>query len=425
MRQGAGMAGERLIAAVRGGDANAVRALLEDGADPDTVDERGTPVLCLAIAAFDEAVADELVLHGADPVRRLPDGTTPQLRAVDSGSIGLTLGLLGEVSLLGEATRAELLARARHWHERGPVAVLRERTGSSGAVERERVRDAPWFTEYHELRLGGMTVRDGHTGILTLLEARFGIRPGVEELAGRAAALEHPDWDHASWQEITSTLVARQDDETWEAAAALRAHRDPLFRRFGAGVLFFLGSREPFEQRGLEFLLDWVTEEEHPEVLAEVLCGLGEHDDPRIEPLGLAHLTHRAAVVRRVVPSILGAVHSERSGRRAFTADGLNALLVLTGDTDAAVRRSAGYVLSESMNPDPVVGDTLVGLLDDEDQYLRIWAVHGLAERDDPRCVEGADRVGPVDDPAAWSWILDAPARYEQRRGEREAPAAG
>ncbi|MGW3123504.1 HEAT repeat domain-containing protein [Streptomyces sp. NPDC001107] len=106
-----------------------------------------------------------------------------------------------------------------------------------------------------------------------------------------------------------------------------------------------------------------------------------------------------------------------------FTSEGLNALLALARDTDSSVRQVACYGLAYSLNPQPAIGDTLADLLDDEDQKTRIWAVYGLAERDDPRCIDGADRVGPVDEYESWSWILGAPSRYEQRQREREAPA--
>ncbi|WP_432038532.1 ankyrin repeat domain-containing protein [Streptomyces cucumeris] len=423
------MGEDPLITAVRSGDEDAVRVLLEDGADPNAVDEQGTPALCLAVSAFHSTIASYLVHGGADPDRRLPDGTTPLLRAIDSGSIGLVFCLLGDAALTSAATRVELLARARQWHEIGPIAMLRQRTGASDEVERVRIRDREWFTDYHELRLGGMTVRDGHTGILTLLEKHFGLHLDIDELAARACALEYPDYEHAVWWEIVTTLAKRQDDETWEAAAALRAHPDPLHRRFGAEVLVCLNlgdpmtdAPSPFEQRTLEFFLNWAEEEEHPDVLAETLSGLGHHEDPRIEPLGLTYLGHPASKVRALVPSTLGIVDSERSGRQTFTSEGLNAVLALARDADASVRKIAGYRLAHSLNPEPTVGDTLAGLLDDEDQQTRIWAVFGLAERDDPRCIDGADRVGPVDEYESWSWILGAPSRYEQRRREREAP---
>ncbi|MFC9056386.1 hypothetical protein ACFTWJ_38615, partial [Streptomyces anthocyanicus] len=134
-------------------------------------------------------------------------------------------------------------------------------------------------------------------------------------------------------------------------------------------------------------------------------------------------LAHAAPQVRFAVPSTLTIVNSERSGRKTFTSEGLNVLLALAQDTDSSVRQVAGYRLAYSLNPEPAIGDTLADLLDDEDQQTRIWAVYGLAERDDPRCIDGADRVGPVDEYESWSWILGAASRYEQRRREREAPA--
>ncbi|MFF3595570.1 HEAT repeat domain-containing protein [Kitasatospora indigofera] len=424
------MGKDPLITAVRSGDENAVRILLDDGADPEVLDEQGTPALCLAISAFNSTIAGCLVGGGADADRRLPDGTTPLLRAVDSGSIGLVHSLLGDAARTSEATRAELLARARRWHETGPVAMLRERTGVSDVVEGVRIRDREWTTEYHELRLGGLTVRDGHPGILTLLEEHFGLHLGVDELADRACALEYPDYEHAVWSEIVHTLARRQDDETWEAAAALRRHPDPLHRRFGAEVLACLhlaadltNLPSPFEQRMLELFLDWAEQEQNSDVLAETLAGLSHHEDPRIEPLGLSYLAHPAPRVRARVLSTLRVVNSERSGRKTFTSEGLSALLALARDTDSSVRHVACYGLAHSLNPEPAVEDTLAGLLDDENQQTRIWAVYGLATRDDPRCIDGADRVGPVDEYESWSWILDAPSRYEQRLREREATA--
>ncbi|MGW3111018.1 hypothetical protein [Streptomyces sp. NPDC001091] len=49
---------------------------------------------------------------------------------------------------------------------------------------------------------------------------------------------------------------------------------------------------------------------------------------------------------------------------------------------------------------------------------VRIKAVSGLADADDPRCVEGARLIGPVDR-TEWpdTWLPDAVWRYERRRG--------
>ncbi|MFI8461163.1 HEAT repeat domain-containing protein [Kitasatospora sp. NPDC085464] len=424
------MGGDPVIEAVRRGDDDAVRVLLAGGADPEAVDGRGVSALCLAVAAFDSSAAGHLVEAGADALRRLPDWSTPLLRAVDSGSVALVIEVLGGAPLDG-AAGAELLARARLWHERGPVAVLRERTGASGPVEYGRVRDRDGVSWCHEVRLGGSAVHDGHAGVLTLLEEHLGLRPGVGELAGRACALEHPDGEHASWLQIVGTLAGRQDDATWLAAAALRAHPDPLRRRFGAQVLASLhlggyrhGTRSPFLERARELFLDWGAAEEHPDVLAEVLGGLAPFRDPRIQPLGLARLGHPAPQVRARVAALLESTPSRGLERWTYTPEGLDAMLRLARDPDAGVREDAVYQLADRKDPSPAVGDALAAALDDEEQDIRIWAVFGLAERDDPRCVEGAGRVGAVADRAARAWILDAPARFERRRREREAAAA-
>jgi ankyrin repeat protein len=97
---GGNMGGEgldgRLRSAVRAGDAEAVRDLLNRGANPDAVDANGLPVLCVAVAAYDELVAEVLVEGGADPDRVLPDGTTPLWRAIDGGSPAAFSAVLGQ-----------------------------------------------------------------------------------------------------------------------------------------------------------------------------------------------------------------------------------------------------------------------------------------------------------------------------------------
>ncbi|MFI8450537.1 hypothetical protein [Streptomyces erythrochromogenes] len=73
-----------LAAAVRAGDTARVRDLLGAGADPGAVGEDGLPVLCAAVAAFASGVAEALVAAGSDRDQRLPDGTTPLLRAIEA-----------------------------------------------------------------------------------------------------------------------------------------------------------------------------------------------------------------------------------------------------------------------------------------------------------------------------------------------------
>ena len=92
---GEGGLDDRLRSAVRAGDAEAVRDLLDEGADPNTLDADGLPSLCVAVAAYDEPVAAVLVEGGSDPDLPLPDGTTPLWRAVDGGSAAVFSAVLG------------------------------------------------------------------------------------------------------------------------------------------------------------------------------------------------------------------------------------------------------------------------------------------------------------------------------------------
>ncbi|MFI6949551.1 HEAT repeat domain-containing protein [Streptomyces sp. NPDC050422] len=413
------MAEDQLIEAVRAGRAHLVRDVLRAGVEPETTDADGVSMLCLAVDAFDGYVAEVLLEAGVDPLRPLPDGSTPLLRAVASGHAGVTVALLrhGE-DRLTEEQRAGLLACARHWYETGAETGLRRATGATGPVESRRFVDDFDVTEYHVIALGGMRVCDGHSAVLTCLEAEFGLRRSFDDLFARALA--RADGEHADWWEATAVLAKRSDVEAWEAALALRSDPDPLRRQFAAALVwcFLIVDRPaplgewPWERRAVEFLLPWVTEETDPAVLVSVLRGLNsvDVDDPKIEEVGLTFRTHPDPRVRVQVPTMLGRT------RHAYThPEALEVLAALARDTDARVRASVCEVLYEFEGRSPAVADILAGFLDDDDQLVRIKAVSGLADADDPRCVEGARLIGPVDRADADDWLLDAAERYAQR----------
>ncbi|MFC7906363.1 hypothetical protein ACWDRX_01210 [Streptomyces nigra] len=229
----------------------------------DTVQE-----LCAAIAAFDPAVAGELVEGGADPDRVLPEGTTPLWRAVDSGSPALVTAVLGNEPRLRlpEETRERLLTLARAWHETGVEQELRRRTGASGMVQTVRVPDDEnEFNHILQHSLGGLTVRDGHAGILTALEWAFRILTPVDELVARAAA--QPDEDHATRWEVLRVLLDRQSEETWSALVAHRHHPDPAHRRFLAEYLRvhgILADDSPRARSEGDLASAWAAEETDP-----------------------------------------------------------------------------------------------------------------------------------------------------------------
>ncbi len=405
------------MAAVRRGDADAVRELLEAGADPDPLDgPDGLPPLCLAVAAYDEPVVEALLEGGADPLRRLPDGTTALLRAVDSGSKRMTEVLLRHGVPLPVPEREELLNHARRWAEAGTEAELRRRTGLAGPVTRARVVDDEigWWSE--ELTLGGLTVRDEHLAIITTMEARYGRRTPFDELVARALA--RPDRDHVVWSEVVFTLGRRFDEETWEWTRDLLNHPDRLHRLLAADVLMFLvlgdflTGRDPFWDRGRQ-LVPWAEQEEDPEVLAVILQAMTHDSAPEIETVGLSYLTHPDPRVRALVPDTLG--HYSDDGWCPPGPESLTAVLTLARDPDPDVRQALCYWLAHQRGSEPEAGDVLVALTHDERQQTRLYAVSGLALRDDPRCVEAEHRIGPVgEDLREDERLLDV-WRYQQR----------
>ncbi|WP_371603091.1 HEAT repeat domain-containing protein [Streptomyces sp. NBC_01220] len=387
-------------------------------ADPETTD-----ALCLAVAAFDGRRADALLDAGADPLRPLPDGSTPLLRAVASGNAGVTVALLRHAEgRLTKEERTALLACARHWYETGAEAGLRLATGATGPVESRRFVDDFGVTEYNVITLGGMSVCDGHSAVLTRLEATFGLRRSFSDLLARALACA--DGKHADWWEAAAVLAERSDMEAWDATPALRSDTDPLRRRFAADLVwYFLIVDRPapsgegsWERRSFDVLLPWIAEETDPAVLASVLRGLNSVDDPRVEEVGLSLRTHPDPRVRVQVASTLNRT------RYAYThPEALEVLAALGRDLDARVRAGVCEVLYQFEGRSPAVADILAEFLDEKDQLVRIKAVSGLADADDPRCVEGARLIGPVDRADADGWLLDAAERYAQRR----AAAAG
>jgi hypothetical protein len=397
---------EELVAAVRRGDADEVTSLLESGADPDTLAE-GLPVLCLAVAAYDTDVADALLQAGADPLRPLPGGGTPLTRAVDGGSHLLTHALATGRKPLTPPARADMLARARRWAEAGAETELRRITGLTGPIERIRVEDGEigWWCE--QLTLGPMTVRDEHRAILTSMEALYGIRTPFDELVARALA--HPDRNHVVWCGVMFTLGRRTDEETWQWSRDLLNHPDRTHRLLAADLLLSLvlgdvvKGGQPFWERGRE-LVPWAEQEEDPQVLAVLLHAMTHDSAPEIEAVGLSCLAHPDPRVRALVPET---VHRPES---------LTTVLTLTHDEDPGVREALCHWLAHHRGPEPEVGDALVALTHDERQSIRLGAVSGLAVRDDPRCVEAEQRIGPVAEELRDDERLHDVWRYQRRR---------
>nr|WP_252981168.1 ankyrin repeat domain-containing protein [Streptomyces chartreusis] len=305
---------DRLRSAVRAGDAEAVRDLLDEGADPNTLDADGLPLLCVAVAAYDEPVAAALVEGGSDPDLPLPDGTTPLWRAVDGGSAAVFSAVLGREPRLRipEPDRDRLLAFARGRYETGAAEELRRRTGATGPATTVRVQDDE-YDWVEQVSLGGLVVRAGHGAILTSLEWAFRVLTPVDELIARAVA--QPDSEHVDWSTVRWILAQRRSFETWSAVVAHRHRADPKNRRF---VLDYLRTREFIEtdphhvKKDSDLLAGWAAEETDAEMLAMVLDIYTGHDHPDQEAIGLRHAGHpdpayavrcRTPYARRALPA--------------------------------------------------------------------------------------------------------------------------
>ncbi|WP_050515558.1 ankyrin repeat domain-containing protein [Streptomyces rimosus] len=396
------MGEELLVAAVRQGDAKVVEALLESGADPDATDETGTSVLCLAVDAFDLPVV-EVLLPSARLDRVGDDGRTPLLRAIDRGAYDITEALIWRGARLSprDTDGRDALALARYWHETGAEAELRRRTGAPGPVARRTVRRGPDMAE--ELSLGGLTVRTGHSAILTSLEPRYGITPAFATLMSRAVA--EPDVEHDVWWAASSALQRRDDPAVRDAAAALRERTDPLERCFGASVLRMAivldeSDDEHFDRPFVDVLLPWVTSEKDPRVMRELTAGLADACDDRADGPLLALTRHSDAVVRR--RAVSGLFRAVSQG----TPEALAAAAARTRDMDAQVRAGACWVLRWAHVDAGVASDTLAACLDDEDEAVRVAAAAGLALRDDPRGDDVLDGLDAADPDSPYHWTL-------------------
>ncbi|MCO5995757.1 ankyrin repeat domain-containing protein [Actinoallomurus rhizosphaericola] len=414
------MDGEALIAAVVSGDVKAVTALLEAGADPETVDGQGTPVLCLAVDAFDLPVV-EVLLGWAQVDRVAADGRTPLLRAIDCGDLEIAEALIGHGAKLWlkDAEGRDALALARHWHVTGAVAELRRRSGISEPVGCRTVRGRFGIT-CEELSLGGLTVRTCHTAILTALEPRYGIRPSFEQLMSRALA--EPDTDHAVWHATTSVLQQRHDPNVWEAAAGLRNSRNPLERYFGAELLrlinlFDESDDAPFDGPLVELFLPWVAREPDPRVTRALTAGLSDALDPRAkEPLPALTRHHDGRVRQWAVSGLHRAVEAE-------DLEALRAAIERTRDEDAAVRQAACRALTSAPARLAAASDALAGCLFDEDENVRVTAAAQLALRDDPRGDEVLVGLDPADEDSPYYWLLYDVRHH--RRTRRASTIAG
>ncbi|MET9545094.1 hypothetical protein ABZY36_07240 [Streptomyces sp. NPDC006627] len=394
---------EPLIAAVRSGDVRAVEALLEAGADPCAADAYGTSALCLAVDAFDLTIVEAL-LSSSRWDHTAADGCSPLLRAVDRGACDIAETLIRRGAPLGarDAEGRDALALARYWHRADVADELRRRSEQPGPVRRGTVRSASG-ARCEELSLAGLTVRTGHTAILTMLEPRYGITPSFEELLSRALA--EPDVDHDVWWAATHALQQRHDPAVWDAAAALRDRADPLERYFAAEVLRTINLLDenddsPFDAPLVDMFVPWVAQEPDPRVAGALTAGLADALDVRAEETLAALTRHSDSRARQ------WAVSGLHRAAAAEKPEALAALTRSTRDACAAVRQAACRALASAPPHVEDASEALASCLADTDESVRVEAAVRLALRDDSRGDALLDGLDATDKDSPYHWLL-------------------
>ncbi|MFJ8662998.1 ankyrin repeat domain-containing protein [Streptomyces sp. NPDC093795] len=376
-----------LCGAAVGGHSEVARALLAAGAAADQEEAYGFTALAWALRLGHADTARVLLEYGADPDRRGPDGILPLVAAARRGSTGCVRALLDH----GAGAREAALREARRWIGVDIAAELRRGlvAGNEGGQTYEavvrRVREDGGVTVVVDLlREDGAPGRGddrqtGHAAIATLLEAALGLRTSHEELAARALRCGDPELD--DWTTAVAELAGRADEETFVAAAAWCAYRDPMRQALGARVLGALPGFAPSAVPVLRRLAaEGATRAREP--VLSVVSALGECADPAAVPELLAAAGHPDAAVRRAVAGALAGIVP------AGHVEALGVLLALSGDGDARVRDWATLALAELPDDTPLVREGLAERLGDPDPETAAEAARGLAIRQDPRAVD-------------------------------------
>ncbi|MER6095557.1 ankyrin repeat domain-containing protein [Streptomyces sp. NPDC001728] len=387
-----------LCGAACGGHAGVVRALLSAGAPADQEEAYGFTALAWALRLGHADTARVLLEYGADPDRRGPDGLLPLVAAARRGSTGCVRALLDH----GADAREAALREARRWIGVDIAAELRRGlvAGNEGGETYEavvrRVREGGGVTVVVELlREDGAPGRGddrgtGHAAVSTLLETSLGLHTSHEELAARALRCGDPELD--DWTTAVAELAGRADEETFVAAAAWCAYRDPLRRALGARVLGALPGFGPSAVPVLRRVAAGATGTAREPALS-VVWALGECAEPSAVPELLAVAEHPDPVVRRAVAGALAGIVP------AGHVEALGVLLALSREGDARVRDWATLALAELPDDTPLVREGLAERLGDSDPETAAEAARGLAIRQDPRAVDALAAVLADGDP--------------------------
>jgi HEAT repeat protein len=208
-------------------------------------------------------------------------------------------------------------------------------------------------------------------------------------------ALARSSQDEESYWAVVSELHTRANDHTFRIADVLCDSLAVGERCLGADVLGQLGAVEgqtaaegPFATASGRVLLRLLDEDDEPAVLSSAAIGLGHlRDEHAIDRLA-ALASHASPDVRRAVVHGLMGYEDDRA---------VHALILLSGDSDPAVRDWATFALGVQIERDtPELREALAARLADDDANTRDEAIRGLALRGDERAVEPALAADPT-----------------------------
>jgi HEAT repeat protein len=198
-------------------------------------------------------------------------------------------------------------------------------------------------------------------------------------------ALAEPPDSHERWAHVYR-LHARDDEETFGAAAELLDSADPERRSLGTEVLAQLGSakdvpveRRPFARPACGLLIARIGEETDPHVLRSMATAFCHLKDPRCVPALYALREHPDEDVRLGVAYGLEALDDDLA---------VETLVELSRDQNPRVRDWATFGLGTQIDRDDAqVRDALLARLDDPDEDTRAEALRGLGARGDERAI--------------------------------------
>jgi ankyrin repeat protein len=205
LRHGADVAGtarSALAAPLSNGDVEAVRMLLEAGADPnryaDDMDDAPAPVVYAAVRTDSPAELCELLLgYGADPAAAGPDGRSPYAFAISQGRPDLA-ELIRSYGAERDASAAdELLAACMS----GDVQAARDRIG----IRPDVLRDLSAAQQCYALARAAQTGNAAAVGVM--LELGFSM-----DACGEFGATALHVAAHAGSAEVAELLVSRGAD---------------------------------------------------------------------------------------------------------------------------------------------------------------------------------------------------------------------